>query len=311
MTLPSRLFTWRRAFGAAVILALGALALAVATGDKASEAVAGNPHAMVGKIPQEEMDRILRAVEAANTSTSRAALIAKGRELFRSTAMAKSGESCQSCHNEGGGTNPGLGIIVHTAADGDFKGPRDAPSLWGVARTGPWGWAGQAPTLEAFLVSPVRGHFKDGATQQQTTTDGQIAALAAYLRTLEPPASRFDQGPLSPEARRGEDLFQGKAGCIACHIGPLLTDNAVHALGVPPVNPSTDTDTGAATTGLLKDAFNTPQLRDVRNTAPYMHNGRFQTLRDVVQFYDSQSIIAPLQLTPQEIDDVVAYLESL
>ena len=56
---------------------------------------------------------------------------------------------------------------------------------------------------------------------------------------------------------------------------------------------------------------NTPSLRDVANTAPYFHNGAFKTLHEVVQFYNSQSAIAPLNLTGQEIDDLVAYLESL
>ena len=57
--------------------------------------------------------------------------------------------------------------------------------------------------------------------------------------------------------------------------------------------------------------INTPQMRDLRNTAPYMHNGAFATLEEVVRFYNTQSTLAPLNLKPDEISDLVAYLESL
>ncbi|MEA2359198.1 MAG: cytochrome c peroxidase, partial [Solirubrobacteraceae bacterium] len=91
---------------------------------------------------------------------------------------------------------------------------------------------------------------------------------------------------------------------------PQLTDNAVHDTLVPKVDPA-DTDSGVAARGPLRNAFNTPQLRDLRNTAPYMHNGSVKTLRAVVEFYDQRSSVAPLRLTPGEVDDLVAYLESL
>ena len=68
---------------------------------------------------------------------------------------------------------------------------------------------------------------------------------------------------------------------------------------------------GAARSGPLAGAFNTPQLRDLRNTAPYMHNGSLRTLREVVEFYDQRSSVAPLRLTEPEIDDLVAYLQTL
>jgi cytochrome c peroxidase len=254
--------------------------------------------------------RVLQAAEAASTARPAAALAAEGRRLFRSTQMAKAGESCQSCHVEGGGANAALGTILHPQAQGDFKGPRDVPSLWGVADTAPYGWDGREPSLDGFVVGTIRNHFKTGETQPVATTAKQTAALVAYLRTLAPPVSRFDQGTLSAAALRGEELFQGKAGCIECHGGPLLTDALQHPTLVPKVN-GTDTDPGAVRPGIAPGAFDTPHLRDVRNTAPYMHNGRLKTLREVIEFYDRDSSVAPLRLTPSEIDDLVAYLESL
>jgi cytochrome c peroxidase len=296
----------RVAAGVAVVVAAVVL-VALARGGQDEPA---NAHASVGKVPADRLDEVLRAAETASQAASRAELEAEGRALFRSSRLAKAGESCQSCHTDGGGANAALGTIVHPQEEGDFRGPRDVPSLWGVARTAPYGWGGQTDALDEFVVGTIESHFRDGESQSAAQTARQTAALVAYLRTLEPPVSVFDQGPLPAAARRGEELFQGKAGCMACHGGPLLTDNAVHATGVPKVTPQ-DTDLGAARAGALRNAFNTPQLRDLRATAPYMHNGSLATLRDVVEFYDDRSTLSPLNLTPQEVDDLVAYLESL
>src|SRR5262249_397109 len=118
--------------------------------------------------------------------------------------------------------------------------------------------------------------------------------------------SSFDLGTMSSAALRGQQLFQGKAGCISCHEGPLFTDNRLHNTLVPQVPGANDP--GAANP---PHSFNTPQLRDVANTAPYMHNGGFANLRQVVEFYDKTASTAPLQLTNQEMEDLIAYLRSL
>src|SRR5262249_35326878 len=131
-------------------------------------------------------------------------------------------------------------------------------------------------------------------------------ALQAYVETLDPPTSPFDLGTMSPAAIRGEGIFRGKGGCVACHFGPLFTDNLLHITGVPKL--PGDTDPGSAA---LLGGFNTPALRDIRNTAPYMHNGTIPTLHDVVIFYDNNAVLGPLHLKPDEIDDLTAYLEAL
>jgi cytochrome c peroxidase len=172
---------------------------------------------------------------------------------------------------------------------------------------------------------------------QQT---GDIAAaLIAYIKTLKAPQTSFDDGTLSEQALRGEKLFQGKGGCIECHGGPDFTDNLVHNTGVPQVTFTSPYGTTPATresndpggpapppdpacTGPSPVAcdpappktsafINTPQLRDLANTAPYMHNGAFKDLTDLVEFYNKRSTLAPLNLTPDEVDDLVAYLKSL
>jgi hypothetical protein len=88
---------------------------------------------------------------------------------------------------------------------------------------------------------------------------------------------------------------------------PDFTDNRLHETLAPERRPG-DTDPGAASP---PRSFNAPMLRDLRNSAPYMHNGIFESLREVVEFYDRRSSVAPLGLTDQEIDDMVAFLDEL
>ena len=199
--------------------------------------------------------------------------------------------------------------ILHPQAQGDFKGPRDVPSLWGVADTAPYGWDGHEPSLEAFAVGTIRNHFKTGETQPVATTAKQAAALVAYLRTLAPPVSAFDQGTLSAAALRGEELFQGKGGCMECHGGPFLTD----ALSVPrscprsprrtPIRRRPPRDPGP----FLRHAApaRRPQHGALRTTAASPPCARWSSSTTATPRSPRR------RLTPSEIDDLVAYLESL
>jgi cytochrome c peroxidase len=181
-------------------------------------------------------------------------------------------------------------------------------------------------------------------------------AIAAFERTLvskpeNVPFDRFARGDrtaLSPEAKRGLTLFQGKAGCITCHNGPLVSDESYHNVGVPE-NPTFRTDplrqitlryqhvirgvpesvyrTADRDLGLYyttkrdedRGKFRTPSLRELKYTAPYMHNGVLRTLEEVVAFYDDgggedpnkSKLMRPRGLTEQEKKDLVAFLLSL
>ncbi|MEW5887514.1 MAG: cytochrome c peroxidase [Pseudomonadota bacterium] len=181
-------------------------------------------------------------------------------------------------------------------------------------------------------------------------------AIAAFERTIvtDPRLVPFDRhlagdaAALSESARRGFALFQGKAGCIRCHYGALATDQDFHALGVPrqplfdghPLvqiavrwqNAQRDVPR-AVYRGLDEDLgryyqtrdpadigkFRTPSLRELKYTGPYMHNGVFATLREVVDFFDrgggeapnKSPLLKPLGLTGQEKEDLVAFLLSL
>jgi cytochrome c peroxidase len=299
MTTALRRRPVRAAVLGALVLAAGLTLWLVARGGEPP----ANPHA--GTLSAAETGRILKAVDAAAAGQSQAELVAEGRRLFRSSAVAKSGESCQTCHVDAS-TNPSLGVITHDGTNGDpIDGPRDAPALWTVKETAPFRWGGDIPTLEAMAADTVRNHFAGGGDMTEGEVAERVAALVAYMRSLDPPTSDVDNGTLSAAARRGEELFQGKGGCIGCHGGPAFTDNGFHALQAnPPAG-----DPGQA--GTSPPAFNTPSLRDVANTAPYMHDGRIPTLQAVIDFYNNESTVAPLGLTTAERADLVAYLESL
>ena len=181
-------------------------------------------------------------------------------------------------------------------------------------------------------------------------------AIAAYEATLisdDSPFDRYlagDKGAMSDAALRGLEIFSGKANCTACHNGPLLTDGEFHNVSVP-ANPefaedplrqvtyrfmmrqsgldrdiydNLDRDPGRyAITGDPDDlgALRTPPLRYLKYTAPYMHNGIFYTLEEVVEFYNiggtqdvfgtKSPLMVPLNLSREEKRDLVAFLESL
>jgi cytochrome c peroxidase len=163
------------------------------------------------------------------------------------------------------------------------------------------------------------------------------------------------QAALSEAARRGARLFVGRGKCAVCHAGPLFTDGEFHDIGVPPneavplpdigrlagIQALLEDDLGAAgpwsddrdgpRAGLVRylaprpevaGQVKTPSLRNVALTAPYMHAGQLQTLRDVLHYYSTlegrrglpaqqERILVPLQLSEQETADLVAFLESL
>lgn len=310
-----------RRWGIRVAAALAVVAVGVgvtlAAGGGDDEAVVHNPHGPA--IAKAEFERVLNATESVSTTVPEAELAARGEALFNSSSVAKVGESCAACHVLGGGVNARLGLITHPLEPGDFTGPREAPALWNIADTAPYNWVGSARTLEDQAIAAITTHFTPENLQDGAANPQHVAALVAFMKTIRAPVTRQDQGRLTAEELRGEEVFVGKGGCIACHGGPSFTDNQIHVTNVPEVDlPGRETtDPGSATVRMLVDGveqggFNTPQLRDVRNTAPYMHNGAFQTLEQVVDFYNTNPLTGgPLRLTPEEKAELVAYLKTL
>lgn len=170
-------------------------------------------------------------------------------------------------------------------------------------------------------------------------------ALASYIRSLAPFSSRFDkymQGDktqLNSEEKTGFNLFMGKAKCGSCHFAPLFngtqsplfTKSEAEVLGVPAqpdtTNAKIDPDPGRFMLNpypQYKHAFKTTTLRNIAKTAPYMHNGVYKTLEEVLDFYnrgggagigihlDNQTLAAdPLHLSKKEIREIIAFLKTL
>lgn len=181
----------------------------------------------------------------------------------------------------------------------------------------------QALFAAAFPDDPAPIHFENIAR-----------ALAAFQRTLtahNTPFDRYvagDESALTPSQRRGWALFRsGATGCYRCHSAPLFTDGSFAALGVPNAAGALDDDLGRAeVTGAAADqhAFRTPTLRNVALTAPYMHNGVFATLEEVVDFYavgggaglglevpNQSRWVRPFSLSEQERADLLNFLYAL
>jgi len=199
------------------------------------------------------------------------------------------------------------------------------------------------------------------ATNQVFVNLGKaLAAYQRRLISRNSPFDRFASGlrqgnraalaSLPPPAQRGLKLFVGRAGCWLCHSGPNFSDGEFHRLGVPESASFSDLARLRGIQLLLRNPFNglgswseapaasptrflprdehhgfnefkTPTLRNVADTAPYMHNGRLATLEDVVRFYSTQAgapssppaekIVRPLHLSSGEIADLVSFLKSL
>jgi cytochrome c peroxidase len=153
--------------------------------------------------------------------------------------------------------------------------------------------------------------------------DNIVIALAAFERTIEPGVAPFDRwiagedAAISDAAKRGFVLFHTEAACAGCHSGWRFTDDRFHDVG------TTTTDRGRGrelkNDPKMQFAFKTPTLRSVALRAPYMHDGSVATLRDVVDLYVKGGIdrpsrspmINPFDLTEQERNDLVAFLETL
>ena len=145
--------------------------------------------------------------------------------------------------------------------------------------------------------------FKSAFNEENPITiDNFAKAIATFERTLVTNNSRFDKymrgdnNAISISEKDGFELFK-TVGCINCHNGPMFSDYKPHVLGVPRNNKLSEADRG------IKDtfAFRTPTLRNLRFTAPYMHNGSFNELRRVLEFYeDISNGVVRNELVPKE-----------
>jgi cytochrome c peroxidase len=270
--------------------------------------------------------------------------VALGQMLFFDPRMSGSGAiSCATCHNPALGWSDamptGLGHM-----GGRLK--RHTPTILNVAYGEPYFWDGRAATLEEQAKGPltsaaemnmpaevavsriqsIPGYvtaFSYAFPGKSISIDTIAAALASYERTVVSASAPFDkwvagdESAISQAAKRGFELFNGKANCAVCHAGWRMTDDGFHDIGIA----GTDRGRAGVSPGIvqMEHAFKTPTLRNVSQRAPYMHDGSLPTLASVIDHYDSGFVTRPsldtqmrrLGLTPEEKTDLLAFLDSL
>ena len=270
-----------------------------------------------------------------------------GKRLFFDPRLSGSGRiSCATCHNPALGWSDGLPTAI---GHGMKQLERHTPTILNSAYHRRQMWDGRFASLEEQALGPIgsademnmdvaemvkRLKSIDGyrtlfdlAYPGEGITDKTVAkAIASFERTIVSRPSPFDhwlsgeRNAVSPAAKRGFELFRGKANCVACHDGANFSDDGFHNIGVRQ-HPGVDDPGRFASVAVkaMKGAHKTPSLRDVAYTAPYMHNGAYSTLRQVVEMYSRggdvgdnlDPNIRKLDLTASEIEDIVAFLESL
>jgi cytochrome c peroxidase len=256
---------------------------------------------------EKPMARLPKSVPAPTENPTTPEKVALGKLLFFDPRLSGDNKmSCATCHLPDRAFGDGL-PQAKGAAGKTLK--RSTPSLLNVGFCSTLLWDGRAKSLEDQALLPIQAademnqdldqlekelNAVPGYAKQfqavfgtQVTRDGIAKALSAFQRTLVTRPSPYDRylggekDALSEEAKKGMELFFGDAGCARCHRGPLLTDEKFYRLDF-----SQDKGRGMVT-GKMEDSyrFRTPSLRNVAKTAPYMHDGRYKTLADVLFFY--------------------------
>ncbi len=163
--------------------------------------------------------------------------------------------------------------------------------------------------------------FEEAFGTSEVTPARIAMAIATFERALYSDRTPFDAAAsgitvLTAQEQRGQGVFN-QAQCNGCHTGALFSDNQFHYIGVRPTNEDTGRFQVTNNTNNLGE-FRTPSLRNVEHRAPYMHNGRFATLDDVVAFYNrggdfnapnKDPRVRPRGLSPQQQADLVAFLK--
>jgi len=270
-----------------------------------------------------------------------------GKLLFFDGRLSSNGiVSCAFCHEP---EHAYAGSTAFSKGVNGKLGPRHAQTLinraWGKSEF----WDGRAPTLEAQVIVPVTNADEMGMTVDRVvqTVQGikgyaprfatafgdatinfdRIAkAIATFERTIVSGDSAFDhylagdKSALTKQQKDGLDFFNRKGECAECHSGPNLTTEKFANLGIgmDRMNPDPGREVVTKKRGDF-GKFKIPTLRDLAHRAPYMHDGRFKTLGEVLDLYAKGGLLNPhldTRLTPFFLDeqtkrDLLAFLDSL
>lgn len=273
-----------------------------------------------------------------------------GRLLFEDVILSSDQSvSCASCHI------PAFAFSDTSAVSlgvGGQKGTRNTPAVTNMSARSSFFWDGRAATLEDQVVQPIenpvemnlplpmalerlRGsarynRFFQAIYGRPADTLALADALASFIRTLETGNTPFDRwmrgdaAAMSASAARGREVFMTKGKCFDCHFSPDFTGDEFRNIGLFDGKALNDTGRFAIT----KDSadlgkFKVPGLRNIAVTAPYMHDGSFRTLREVIDYYDQPDkfvthsfnrdalLAQPLNLTEAEKRELEAFLLAL
>ena len=281
-----------------------------------------------------------------------------GKALFNDTSLSKKNNmACATCHVKDLGFADGKRVF-------DESQTRNTPTVAYAAYQRGFFMDSRAGSLEGQVVGVVKNHNEFNMTMDSVVArvmknqgyknqlkklynnqriDFNIRhAIATYIRTLNTFNSKFDKNirgeeeTLTATEKHGFNLFMGKALCATCHFAPVFngtvppnyTDTELEFIGTPNLKQTAiSEDLGRYNlfkTEERKHFFKTPTVRNIAKTAPYMHNGVFTTLKEVIEFYNKGGgtglgFDAPLQtlpfdelkLTDQEIQDLIAFMETL
>jgi cytochrome c peroxidase len=284
-----------------------------------------------------------------------------GRYLFFDPILSADGSvSCASCHHPDKGFADGRGRSIGISG---HPVKRSAPSLWNVAFQDSFFWDGRARSLEEQMLGPLYDEHEMGnnpegllntlnassayrrlfaqawpqdfvAAGAGIRLDQVYTALAAFQASLVSLNSRYDQyahgyaDALTEPEKEGMNIFRSfVARCAECHTPPLFTNRQIAVIGTPEPE-GLPFDTGAQETfddATQRGGFKVPGLRNIELTAPYMHSGRFATLREAAAFYtggrghavpEGEELkihwhIWDPQLTDYELDRLVDFLRTL
>jgi YVTN family beta-propeller protein len=233
---------------------------------------------------------ILRTISLGSPTKPSAAR--KGEALFYDARRSHNQWfSCHTCHVDG----RTCCLNFDTLNDGFYGKPKMTPSLHNVTKTGPWTWHGWQKDLGAAVT-----HSLTKTMFGPEPTKTEVADMLAFLETLTPPPNpnRGPDGSLSPQAERGKEIFQRKAGCIRCHRGEFYTSNRNYDVGLEP-------------DGGPYKLWNPPSLIGLYDRGPYLHDGRARSLQDLLQNHHRPQMLDGEKLTPAEQADLIAFLLSI
>lgn len=282
-----------------------------------------------------------------------------GRYLFFDPVLSGDGSvSCASCHdpNQGFSDGKALGQGIH-----NVKMKRSSPTLWNVGYLKNLFWDARSSSLEEQMQGPLYSEEEMGTTEDQLISTlnaiseykrlfadafphrsendsinlGEIyTSIAAFEASLISLNSRYDQyahgfhDALNENEIKGLNIFRSfVARCAECHTPPLFTNQQIAVIGTPEPD-GLPFDAGAEITfkdSTRRGGFKVPTLRNIEKTAPYMHSGKFATMREAVEFYtkgrghavpENEDLfihwhIWEPNLTDTELDRLVDFLKTL